>query len=112
MAWDPNDENSYAGLTKKASEYGGVESFINSIEENAKLEAHIEDLKKFSISIPIALILVFLGKSAYDKLKQKYQDYNELKRKSNFAKETIKNNSYIIDETQINETNSNEEENL
>ena len=105
MAWDTYEENSFAWLTRIASEHGGVEQFINDIVNEAKCETQIEDWKKFLMFSPVIFALGFFGNTAYDKLKQKCHDYNELKRKSKFAKEVLKTRTHSTSEPQVSNTN-------
>ncbi len=89
MAWDPNEKGSWAWLTKEASEHGGVKSYINDIEENARAEAHDADMKIMTLIIAGAIGIGALGKTAYDKIKQKIADRKALKQKSDAAKDAL-----------------------
>lgn len=89
MAWDPNEKGSWAWITKEASEHGGVESFINDIEKNARAEAHDADMKLLLLIGSLCIGLGILVKTEYDKVKQIIADRRELKKKSDAAKETL-----------------------
>lgn len=89
MAWDPNEKGSWAWFTKEASEHGGVEPYINDIEENARAEAHDADMKLLPLIVTGAIGIGALGKTAYDKIKQKIADRKALKQKSEEAKEAL-----------------------
>ena len=114
MAWNPNDEYSYAWFTKVASEHGGVEPYINDIEENARAEgfeegreeAHKEDMRLFVIAVGIGI----LGKTLYDKFKLGKAARKELKQKSDVAKENLVNGANVIKDNQTDEIDFEEEE--
>ena len=101
MAWNPNEKCSWAWFTKEASEHGGVEPYINDIEENARAEAHDADMKLLPFIVAGAIGVGALGTTAYDKIKQKIADRKALKQKSDAAKEALicgANNSKDSDE--------------
>lgn len=89
MAWNPNEEGSWAWFTKEASQHGGVVSYINDIEENARVEAHDTDMKLLPLIVLSSIGIGALGKTAYDNIKQKIADRKALKQKSNTAKEIL-----------------------
>lgn len=99
MAWNPNEKNSWAWLTKQASEHGGVEKYIDDILkygiEIGQNKTSKEYLMKFLLVVPILLIggaaIGVASKIAYDKNKQKLQAQKELQQKSDLAKEELIN---------------------
>lgn len=99
MAWDPNEENSWAWFTKQASEHGGVEQYINDIENNGieigRQEMHKEDSRRLPLVVSVSMVLGALllagGKKLFDNYKQKLTYQKELKQKSDLAKEELIN---------------------
>lgn len=110
MAWDPNEKGSWAWFTKEASNHGGVESYINDIEENARAETREEYLQWLPWIITGAIGIGALGKTAYDKVKKKITAQKELKQKSDVAKEVLVNGVKAIENAQTSEIDSEEEE--
>lgn len=114
MAWDPNEKGNYAWLAKEARNHGGVENYINDIEENAKAEAHEEDMKLLVSIIVFTLGLgTAIGAGAvkcYDKFKQKIAANKELKQKSDVAKEALTNGVKAIENNQTSEIDLEDDE--
>lgn len=71
MAWNPNEKGSWAWLTKEASEHGGVEPYVNDIEENARAEAHDADMKLLPFIVAGAIGVGALGKPHTIRLSRK-----------------------------------------
>ena len=64
MAWDPNDEYSYAGMTKKAAENGGVHNYQKNIYKNGYYDGYEDaknELEDENDCKTAAIILFFAG---------------------------------------------------
>lgn len=113
MAWNPNEEGSYAWLTKEASSNGGVKEFLDIIESNGREQGEELGFKKaVVIFVPIVGIIgtvgIALGATgvvAYNKIKQKIEYRKALKKKSDMAKENLIN-TVELEESHISENNS------
>lgn len=96
MAWNPNEKGNYAWLTKQASEHGGANQFIASIEENAATQQRDKDMKLLCAVVTLTATVATAGTSAYYKIKQKLDERRKVKeREAEEAKEIIRKNVKI-----------------
>lgn len=96
MAWNPNEPGNYAWLTKQASEHGGANQYIASIEENAAAKQHEKDMKQLlCVYVPTLLALgattCAAAKAGYEKIKKRIIEHREEKeREAEEAKKIIR----------------------
>ncbi len=76
MAWNPEQVNSYAWVTKTASEHGGVESYLNDIKREAFEQGRQKGIKETVTTIIATVGSIFilkLLKEIYCKIKKNIQ---------------------------------------
>lgn len=93
MKWDPNEMFSWAWFTKTAKEHGGVEEYINDIEENSYAEGYDDGASSVVALIPVvAAASAGVGagvKWLYDKYKTRKKEKEMLKLRAEEAKRAL-----------------------